>query len=222
MCGRYTLTVDKDQLSERFGCPVIVPDYRPRYNAAPSQLMPVVWNEQGQNNIKMMNWGLVPRWSKDPTLGSKLINARAETLAEKPSFRDSFQRRRCLIPADGYYEWMKLGKSKQPMRIVLKSRELFGMAGLWERWSNSEGYALYSFTIVTTAATGPVRHIHQRMPLILSRADEAAWLKTSPLEAASLLAKIKPFDNLEAYPIDALVNSPVHDSSELIMPVNNC
>ncbi|MEN6327483.1 MAG: SOS response-associated peptidase [Syntrophomonas sp.] len=224
MCGRYTLTVDKDQLSEHFGCPVIVPDYRPRYNAAPSQLMPVVWDERGQTNLTMMKWGLVPHWAKDPALGNKLINARAETLAEKPAFRDSFQRRRCIIPADGYYEWMKLGQIKQPMRIVLKSQEPFGMAGLWDRWTDAEGHVLSSFTVITTAAAGPVRHIHNRMPLILNRADEADWLHSelkSLTEATSFLAQLKPSEHLKAYPVDPMVNSPVHDRPELIMPVND-
>ncbi|MDD2621253.1 MAG: SOS response-associated peptidase, partial [Syntrophomonadaceae bacterium] len=134
MCGRYTLTVDKETLSERFGCSFIVPDYRPRYNAAPTQSMPVVLQELGQRNIMMMRWGMIPRWAKDSQMGSKLINARIETVAEKPAFRDSFQKRRCIIPADGYYEWLRLGQTKQPMRIVLKSRELFGFAGLWDNW----------------------------------------------------------------------------------------
>ncbi|MDD3268406.1 MAG: SOS response-associated peptidase [Syntrophomonadaceae bacterium] len=225
MCGRYTLTVNRDHLSERFGCPLIVPDYRPRYNAAPMQLMPVVFEEQGQRKMMMMKWGLVPRWAKDSTLGNKLINARVETVAEKPAFRESFQQRRCIIPSDGYFEWMQLGKAKQPMRIVLKSRELFGFAGIWDNWADAEGKTLFTFSIITTAAIGTVRHIHQRMPLILRREDEAVWLqaylKTSLAEAASFLAKIQGFDALEAYPIDALVNSPAHDSPELIMPAKD-
>lgn len=225
MCGRYTLTVDKETLSERFGCSYIVPDYRPRYNAAPMQSMPVVLQELGQRNIMMMKWGMIPRWAKDLRMGSKLINARMETVAEKPAFRDSFQKRRCIIPADGYYEWLKLGQTKQPMRIVLKSRELFGFAGLWDNWIDGEGNSLFTFSIITTAAIGSVRHIHQRMPLILSKEDEAVWLqeglKISPADAVSCLTRIRRLDNIEAYAVDALVNSPAYDSPELITPTKD-
>ncbi|MDD3024721.1 MAG: SOS response-associated peptidase, partial [Syntrophomonadaceae bacterium] len=225
MCGRYTLTVDKETLSERFGCSFIVPDYRPRYNAAPTQSMPVVLQELGQRNIMMMRWGMIPRWAKDSQMGSKLINARIETVAEKPAFRDSFQKRRCIIPADGYYEWLRLGQTKQPMRIVLKSRELFGFAGLWDNWIDGEGKSLFTFSIITTAAIGSVRHIHHRMPLILTKEDEAVWLqeglKIPPVEAVSCLTRIKSLDNINAYPVGSLVNSPAYDNPELIIPARD-
>ena len=220
MCGRFTLTVDQDELSERFGCPIIVPDYRPRYNVAPSQIMPVVVDEQGRNGLTMMKWGLVPHWSKDALISNKLINARMETAAEKPAFRDSFQRRRCLIPADGYYEWMRLGKTRQPLRIVLKSRELFGFAGLWDIWNDEKGQALWTFTILTTEPVESIRSIHNRMPLIIRREDEEYWLretkKMTPAEASTFLGRIKPVDDLEAYPVSSLVNSIANDDPKIL------
>lgn len=223
MCGRYTLTVDKDELSERFGCPVVVPDYRPRYNAAPSQLMPVFVDDKGKTRLQMMKWGLVPYWAQDASIGSKLINARAETAAGKPAFRDAFRRRPCLVPADGYYEWMKTGKYKQPMRIVLKSRELFAFAGLWDSWTDEQGKTLFTYTILTTEPAESLCSIHNRMPLILKREDEPFWLNPvlSVSDRIKFLSAIKPADAFEAYEVERLVNSPANDSPELILPLSN-
>jgi len=220
MCGRFTLTVNQDELSEHFGCPIIVPDYRPRYNVAPSQVMPVLVGNHGEKHIEMMKWGLVPYWAKDGKIGNKLFNARMETVAEKPTFRDSLGRRRCIVPADGYYEWMKEGKSKQPLRIVLENGGLFGFAGLWDSWINEEGKTLLTFSILTTAPVESISYIHNRMPFILRRKDEEYWLrenrKMTVPEAAEFLSRLKPEESLRAYPVSGLVNSPAHESPELI------
>jgi len=220
MCGRFTLTVDQDELSERYGCPIIVPDYRPRYNVAPSQIMPVVVEDKGQRHIEMMKWGLVPHWAKDGKMGNRLINARMETVAEKPAFRDSLQNRRCIVPADGYYEWMMEGQGKRPLRIVLETGGLFGFAGLWDKWINEEGQAVWTFSILTTAPVKSIGYIHNRMPFILRRKDEEYWLgerrKITALEAPEFLGRLKPEEKLRAYPVSGLVNSPAHESPELI------
>ncbi len=219
MCGRFTLTVDADELSERFGLPAVVPDYRPRYNVAPSQMVPVILEEQGEKRLVLMKWGLVPRWAKDHAIGSRLINARRETASQKPAFRESWQKRRCIVPADGYYEWMKTGRGKQPVRVVLKSGGLFGLAGLWDSWHDEHGQVLETFTILTTEPAGCVRHIHNRMPFILRPADESVWLQASD---ESSLKGMEPENNLMAYPVSRLVNSPANDSPHLIAPVPGC
>lgn len=217
MCGRYTLTVDKDELSERFECPLVASDYRPRYNAAPAQVMPVLVNDRGQKRWSMMRWGLVPHWAKDSSIGNKLINARLETADSKPAFRDSFLRRTCLVPADGYYEWMKSGSYKQPMRIVSKSRELFAFAGLWDSWTSEAGRTLLTFTILTTEPLDLLRNIHNRMPLILKREDESGWLQPHSASKQEFLSNLTPYNELEAYPVERMVNSPANDCPELIV-----
>ena len=221
LCGRFTLTVNMDELAEQFGCPVIVPDYRPRYNAAPTQFMPAVIKDAGQNRIVPLRWGLIPHWAKDDTLGRKLINARRETLAEKPAFRGSLLTRRCLIPADGYFEWLKGAGKKQPLRITVKSRRLFAFAGLWDEWQNSAGKTVQSFTIITAEPAPAVRHIHARMPLILQKQDESRWLneRFTPAQAQSWLNTFSAEENLTAYPVSPLVNSPANDHPMLIEPV---
>jgi len=210
-----------DELAEQFGCPVIVPDYRPRYNAAPTQFMPAVIKDAGQNRIVPLRWGLIPHWAKDDTLGRKLINARRETLAEKPAFRGSLLTRRCLIPADGYFEWLKGAGKKQPLRITVKSRRLFAFAGLWDEWQNSAGKTVQSFTIITAEPAPAVRHIHARMPLILQKQDESRWLneRFTPAQAQSWLNTFSAEENLTAYPVSPLVNSPANDHPMLIEPV---
>lgn len=223
MCGRYTLTVERDELSERFGLLNVIPDYRPRYNAAPGQYLPVVVAGDEGHRLVMMKWGLVPFWAKEAAIGNRMINARLETLAEKPAFRRSLNRRRCLVPADGYYEWLKQGRAKQPMRIMPVRRELVALAGLWDEWQNPEGDILQSFSIITIDPVAAVAHIHDRMPLILRREQEDYWLEGFSGEkgaAVDFLKRIEPFDALEAYEVSDRVNSPRNDEPDLLEPLN--
>ncbi len=177
MCGRYTITKTPQQLAERFRLELLEAVYTPRYNAAPTQLLPViVQGEDGKRRLVLMRWGLIPSWATDPAIGNRMINARAETLSTKPSFKEALQRRRCLIPADGFYEWRREGKNKMPMRMVTKAVDVFAFAGLWDRWKAPDGEEILSFTIITTEANAHVKHVHDRMPLVLAPEQEEVWL----------------------------------------------
>ena len=167
-----------------------------------------------------MRWGLIPSWAKDPSIGNRMINARGETVAEKPSFRNALQRRRCLVLADGFYEWQKVGKAKRPMRIVLKSREPFAFAGLWESWRNPDGEAVRSCTIVTTQANEALRPIHERMPVILPREMEEFWLDGDVTDPAALTDVLLsyPDESVEAYEVSSLVNKATNNGPDLIVP----
>lgn len=172
--------------------------------------------------LSLMRWGLIPSWAKDTAIGNRMINARAETLAEKPSFRKAFEKRRCIVPADSFFEWRKTnGKTKIPVRFVLKSREPFAFAGLWETWRKPDGQELRSFTIITTAANDLLRPIHDRMPVILRQSDEGKWLDPSAADAAklTLLLAQYPAEAMESYDVSTLVNSPRNDVPECIAPV---
>ncbi len=203
MCGRYTLTRAPEDLREEFGIDVIPAGAEPRYNIAPRQDAPVLARAStGELRMRMLNWGLVPWWAEDPRIGQRAINARAETAAEKPAFRDAFRERRCLVPADGFYEWLRPdGKTRgQPYRIRRPNEEVITFAGLWERWRSADGEVLNSFTILTRPATGVTATIHDRMPVILSGAARAAWLDpdTPPERLEALLTAEPPA--LEADP----------------------
>jgi len=222
MCGRYTNTISLKKLADRFGFKPLKSQFPPRYNIAPGQEAPVVVF-QGANTLEMMLWGLVPRWAKEKKMGYKMINARAETLHEKPSFKRPFQGQRCLVLADSFYEWKKVpgSKSKIPMRIVLKNREPFAFAGLWDKWTTPEGKELYSFTIVTTQANDKLKSIHDRMPVILDPNQEATWLDPDLRDFKELKPLLKPYKNeeLEAYPVSTTVNSPKNDIPACIVEV---
>jgi putative SOS response-associated peptidase YedK len=167
-----------------------------------------------------MRWGLVPSWAKDPAIGNQMINARAETLTTKPAFRVAVRKRRCIIPADGFYEWQKQGSYKQPVRIVLRSREPFGFAGLWEHWQPPEGEELLTCTIITTEANVLLKVVHDRMPVILPKEKESLWLDpNAPL--TDVLALLKSYDprEMEYYPVDRAVNSPKHNDPDCIVPI---
>ena len=224
MCGRFTLTTDLKALADRFG--VSLPASTrvlPRFNIAPTQPV-IVIGADGQRFLQTMRWGLIPSWAKDPAIGNRLINARAETLAEKPAFREALKTRRCLIPADGFYEWQKLGKVKQPVRIVLKSREPFALASLWDRWRSPENIEVLSCTIITTAANDLIREIHDRMPVILDRAAEAQWLDPKVNDPVQLLPLLQPYPSevMEYYPVSRQVNSPSVDAPGNIEPLPQC
>jgi putative SOS response-associated peptidase YedK len=226
MCGRYTLTVSLPELVDVFDVPPPAFHYGPRYNIAPTQDAPVVAQDSRGRRMGLLRWGLVPSWAQDLGIGSRLINARSETVAQKPAFRQAFRGRRCLIPADGFYEWKEEegatdGKaSKRPYWIHRGAGELFAFAGLWERWAPPEGDPLHTFTILTTQAAEAIRGIHPRMPLILHPSSWRPWLhpETGPEELQGLLKPHVPED-LRAHPVSAIVNSPRNDGPECIESV---
>ena len=217
MCGRFTLTVEPSELLAEFG--ITTPDdYRPRYNIAPTQpVLAVVAGAHGWVAGDLI-WGLVPSWAPDRKGAQMRINARSETVIQKPTFRDSFQHRRCLILADGFYEWQGTEKHRRPMLIKRKDSRPFAFAGLWDRWQNEE-QSLASCTILTTSANQTLRSIHDRMPVILSRRDQETWLDASnPDELISVLRPY-PDEPLHAFAVSSLVNSAANESPDCVIPV---
>jgi len=221
MCGRFTLTVDPADLKEAFGDFIFPAQFAPRYNIAPSQPVLAIPND-GKNKADFFLWGLIPSWAKDPTIANKLINARGETVAEKPSFRGSFKYKRCLIPADGFYEWKAEAgrKTKTPYFIHMKDRKPFALAGLWDEWHSPDGNAIRTCTIITTTPNALMADLHNRMPVILDKSQFADWLNPMPQTAENLIHLIQPFpaDKMSAHPVSTLVNAPSNDRSELIAP----
>ena len=221
MCGRYTQTAKVQDLMDRFG--LDEPDFElaPRYNLAPSQDAPVVGvnpNTPDTRTLRLMHWGLVPYHAKDAA--KPIINARAETLAQRATFRWLLPRRRCLVPADGFYEWRKEGRIRTPMRFTLRSGEPLAFAGLWDRWLQPDGTPLYSFTIVTTDPNSLLGPVHNRMPAILLPEHEAKWLDPTVTDPAFLSPLLKPYpaELMDGYCVSRAVNSPVNDSPECIAP----
>jgi putative SOS response-associated peptidase YedK len=219
MCGRYSITTPVEGMQRAFGFPER-PNLRPRYNLAPTQSAPVVrLGEDGRRHLASLRWGLIPSWAKEASIGNKLINARAETLAEKPSFRGPLKSRRCLVLADGFYEWREADGAKQPYRIALDDGGPFAFAGLWDRWVRPGDEALETFTIITTAANDLLRPIHDRMPVMLDPAAYDLWLTAPPREAlAALDARIRPH-RMTAYRVGTRVNSPKNDDPACIEPM---
>lgn len=220
MCGRYTLTVEAGELRDAFGLEELPEDLPPRFNIAPSQPVPVITN-RNPKKLELFRWGLIPSWAKDMSVGYKMINARVESLADKPAFKKALQKRRCLVIADGFYEWKKIGKRKQPMYVRLKSHEAFGFAGLWESWHAPDGQRILSCTIITQPAKGEVREVHDRMPVIVTPEMREAWLDPEPRDPDELLALLGGVsaDELELHPVSTLVNSPANELPECIVPV---
>ena len=220
MCGRFTLVADDASFEERFSFSGSDLQFVPSFNIAPTQSVLTV-RRDGEIHAEYMRWGLIPSWAKDPKIGSPMINARSETLAEKPSFRTAFRRRRCLIPADGFFEWQKSGSSKRPMRIGLKNAELFAFAGLWEYWKDPQGDPILSCTIITTTPNEMMEPIHDRMPVILTREAEDIWLDSDVQDTGLLSELLVPYraQDMEAYEVSTLVNSPRNNSPEVIAPV---
>lgn len=224
MCGRFTLTADINTIQEAFPWVDIPAGMAPRYNIAPTQPVAVVVND-GRNRLDHYVWGLIPSWSKDPSIGSRLINARAETLAEKPSFRSAFRRRRCLILADGFFEWKKstdtAGKAvKIPTYIQLADGKPFAFAGLWENWNGPDGSQILSCTIITTQPNPLTATIHDRMPVILPQQALNRWLEpgeANPEKLADLLVPY-PAEAMRAYPVSSLVNNPANDLPATVKP----
>lgn len=222
MCGRFTLTADPNELREAFPWLNLPETFAPRYNIAPSQPVAVIPND-GRDQLDFFVWGLIPSWAKDPSIGNRMINARAETLTEKPSFRTAFRRRRCLIPASGFYEWRQDpgAKSKTPMYIRLKTGKPFALAGLWERWESKDGSTIFSCTIITTQPNELMQSIHNRMPAIISPQSYFQWLNPGEAHPDELSALLQPYpaSEMTAYPVSRLVNSPENDLPACIEPV---
>lgn len=219
MCGRFTSRVDPSGLASLYGAAFQGEGLAPSYNVAPGKRVPVVVLEEGRRVLRAFVWGLVPFWAKDRAIGNRLINARAETLAEKPAFRQAFRKRRCLILADGFYEWKTAGSRKVPHHIFLPDREVFAFAGLWERWEPPEGEPLLSCAVVTTAANAFMAPIHDRMPVILTPQGEVRWLDpASPPEV--LRALLAPYAGpMAARAVSTLVNSPRNDLPDCLLPL---
>ncbi len=219
MCGRTTLKTTRKQLEEAFGAPL--PELKPRYNIAPSQdMLAVRAAEGGGREGLFLRWGLIPGWAKEASIGYKMINARSETVFEKPAFRSAVKRRRCLIPADGFYEWKKIGKQKQPVYIHLRDERPFAMAGLWEHWSGPDG-PVESCTILTTRPNELLTDVHDRMPVILAPDSHGLWLDHSVVEREALEHLFAPYAAAEMawHPVSTLVNSPRNQGEELIAPL---
>ncbi len=225
MCGRFTLRTPMNRLVERFLFEFQDNPIPPRFNIAPSQLIATLRTPELEpgRQFSLTRWGLIPTWAKDPSIGHKLINARSETISEKPSFRSAFQHRRCLILSDGYYEWRKgpSSKQKQPYYIRMHDERPFAFAGLWETWRNPDGSSMETCTIITTAANDLTQPIHPRMPAILDPVDYKRWLGPTG-DKAGLLACLRPFPSgqMTRFPVSTLVNSPKNQSPDCIVPLD--
>lgn len=221
MCGRYTLTSTPEALQAVFDWVEIPKAITPRYNIAPTQPVAIISNAN-KSNIDFFTWGLIPSWAKDPKIGGRMINARAETVAEKPSFRSAYKRRRCLILADGFYEWVKppSDKSKIPHYIQLESKEPFAFAGLWENWQSSDGSEIKSCTIITTEPNDMMAKLHNRMPVILTADSYDTWLSEEEITRQELDPLLISYaaNEMGHYPISTLVNSPANDVPEVLIP----
>ena len=224
MCGRYVLKSSPQRLREVFG--IEGPDtahsetWRPHYNLAPQQDAPVVRCLEGQRRLDLLRWGLLPAWAKDPALGSRLINARSETVADKPAFRSAFKSRRCIVPADGFYEWQQQPAGKQPFYIHRQNGELLAMAGLWEQWTSPSGEQVPTFSILTMAANAWMQPLHERMPVILEGDALDAWLDpaTQPSQLQALFRPL-PLDALTAYPVTRAMGNVRHDRPDNLDPL---
>ena len=225
MCGRITATFEFSNIRVRWNLERDLPTYTPRFNVAPetSPTIPVIVRQGGGNECRLMRWGLIPHWAKDPTIGNQTINARAESLTEKPAFKHLVGSRRCIIPADGFYEWRKEGKRKVPMWVYLKGKEPFGLAGLWDVWREPDGKRVESFTIITTEPNELVRPIHNRMPVILRPEDEEQWLDASRTPFVKAKSLLKPYSEefMDAHDVSPIVNSAKYDGPDCIQPVSD-
>jgi putative SOS response-associated peptidase YedK len=219
MCGRYSLFAAVEEIPAHFGLSA-APAIAPRYNVAPTQLMPIVRPSAAGRECVLARWGLIPFWAKDRAIGNRLINARMETADRLPAFRSAYRARRCLVPADGYYEWQAQAQGKQPWRIRRRDGGLLAFAGLWEHWTDPDGQAIESYTVLTRdAPDGPLREIHARMPLILSPAEYARWIEAVRLDPAELPGMGLPADDLAGEPVGRRVNSPRNDDPDCARPV---
>lgn len=218
MCGRYTLTKTGKIIQSHFSFMETDSPHNPRYNIAPTQTAPVVLLQQGQRQLSFMRWGLIPHWAKDEKFGSKMINARAETVQEKPSFKDSFKTKRCLVPADGFIEWEQTEGGKQPHYITMRNNALFAFAGIWSEWENNGGL-LRTFSIITTLCNPLVRPIHPRMPVILSPKNYDTWLTGAKANTLQSLLMPFPAGSMQRDAISTEINSAKNDRAECLLPI---
>jgi putative SOS response-associated peptidase YedK len=223
MCGRYRLSRRKQIIKEHFDTVGWQDDLNPRYNIAPTQLVPVIRQHPKEpiRQLSLMKWGLIPHWAKDPSIASSTINAKSETAATKPAFRDPFKYRRCLIPADAFYEWKRNGTSKQPYCFVVNNGELFAFAGLWDGWKNAEGQLVKSCSILTTTPNAVTSAVHDRMPVILHPDSYGLWLDPGMQNVAAISELLKPFDPslMRCYPVSTRINHVANDGEECCLPV---
>jgi putative SOS response-associated peptidase YedK len=224
MCGRFSVSLPPEEVARYFQITGGLPNFPPRYNMAPTQEAPVIRlnPETGKRQLDLLRWGLVPSWAKDVKVGSRLINARAETMANRAAFKAAFTKgRRCIVPANGFFEWRTIGDRKQPMFITLRSGAPMGFAGLWENWKDPQGQWLRTFTIVTGEPNELVAPIHNRMPVILRQDDYAIWLGETPADAEALSAACRPYpaEDMRAYAISTRVNSSRNDDAGILEEV---
>jgi putative SOS response-associated peptidase YedK len=219
MCGRFAQRSDPKRLAKEFKV-AEVPNVEARYNLAPTQDILAVRESPDGREMTFLKWELIPSWSKDTSIGSRLINARSETAEEKPSFRQAFKQRRCIIPADGFYEWQRTNGKKQPFFFRMRDESPFGFAGLWERWQGMGGEAINSCTILTTEANEILRPVHDRMPVILHSDDNELWLDEDVRKRDLLKELLRPYtaEKMVSYPVSRLINSPLNQGAELVIP----
>jgi len=219
MCGRFTLSKSSEVIASAFQLNEI-PQLQPRYNIAPTQPVAVILRkpEDSELQFQQLRWGLIPSWAKDPSMGARLINARAETITEKPAFRSAFRHRRCLVVADGFYEWQRQEHKKQPYYFRLQNGQPFAFAGLWERWQSPDGEEIQSCTILTTEANDLVRHTHDRMPVILDSKDYDLWLEPAVQNTEPLQQLLRPYQSeaMTSYAVSTKVNNPANNTPECI------
>jgi putative SOS response-associated peptidase YedK len=224
MCGRFTQTSSSSDIAKAFAL-AYIPQLEPRYNIAPTQQVATILRSDPKSDLefKWLRWGLIPHWAKEQSIGNKLINARAETVAQKPSFRSAFRHSRCLIIADGFYEWQQQEKHKQPFYIQKKDRRPFAFAGLWSTWQPQDGEIISTCTIITTEANEIMIPIHKRMPVILESTNYDLWLDSTVQEPELLQPILQPYnsDKLKAYPVSTLVNNPRNDTPECLKQIDN-
>jgi putative SOS response-associated peptidase YedK len=218
MCGRYRLSRRKQIIADNFDSTPFDDDWSPRYNIAPTQPVPVIRQHPNEPErvMSLMKWGLIPLWAKDVSVAARMINARSETAHTLPAFRDPMKFRRCLVPADGFYEWQKTGKAKQPFCFEVNDCELFAFAGLWDRWKDSNGQWIKSCSILTTTPNAVTAAIHDRMPVILNRDDYELWLDPGMKDAVTVAELLRPFDAriMRCYPVSHRVNQVQNDDAE--------
>ncbi|CCF16862.1 uncharacterised ACR, COG2135 family protein [Brevibacillus laterosporus GI-9] len=221
MCGRFTLFAKPDDLKERYNLEEIPFELKPRYNIAPSDYIAAIINHNGINHIGQLKWGLIPSWVKDEKTTYKMINAKAETIRDKPSFKNLIIKKRCIIPADGFYEWKRIESDKQPMRIMMKDESVFSFAGLYDTWISPNGERVNTCSIITTKPNALMGDIHDRMPVILKQEDEALWLDRGMQEGNVLESLLLSYDEnqMKAYPVSKMVGNVRYDIPDCIAEI---
>ncbi|MBK05522.1 MAG: hypothetical protein CL920_07860 [Deltaproteobacteria bacterium] len=223
MCGRFIMTGSSKDIVASFQVDKVLFDAHPTWNVAPAQSVPVLLRPEGETLLTCFQWGLIPPWAKDPSIGHKMINARSESVMDKKSFRQAFLQRRCLVIADGFYEWKKRGRHKQPRLFHMRSKRFFAMAGLWERWFPPRGGTLDTFTILTTTPNPLVADVHDRMPVILPPEHHLPWLDPGFRDVMALKSFLQPFpeDQMDVHPVSSKMNTPRYNQPDCVLPVED-